>query len=48
VNEVAEKVGFNDYYYFTKVFKKMIGETPSSFRDTKQQAHLTQKLNGDS
>jgi len=31
VNEVAEKVGFNDYYYFTKVFKKMIADRPPLF-----------------
>ena len=33
VAEVADKVGFNDYYYFTRVFKKNVGETPTSFRD---------------
>lgn len=33
VNEVAEKVGFNDYYYFTRVFKKVTGSTPSQYRE---------------
>lgn len=33
INEVAEKVGFNDYYYFTRVFKKVTGSTPSQCRE---------------
>jgi len=33
VSEVAEKVGFSDYYYFTRVFKKTTGVTPTCFRD---------------
>ena len=33
VAEVADKVGFNDYYYFIKVFRKMIGENPSPYRN---------------
>lgn len=33
VNEIAEKAGFNDYYYFTKVFKKATGRTPTRYRD---------------
>ena len=26
--EIAEQVGFNDYKYFTQVFKKMVGVSP--------------------
>jgi len=33
VGEIAEKTGFNDYYYFTRVFKKAIGKTPTAFRN---------------
>ena len=33
VTEVAEKTGFNDYYYFTRVFKKVTNKTPTAFRD---------------
>ncbi|MGI5898540.1 MAG: response regulator transcription factor [Christensenellales bacterium] len=33
--KVSEKVGFNDYFYFTKVFKKVIGVTPSQYRKMK-------------
>ena len=31
VSEVAEKVGFQDSYYFSKVFKKYTGITPSNY-----------------
>ena len=30
--EVAERCGFSDVYYFSKVFKKETGSTPSDFR----------------
>lgn len=32
--EVADKVGFNNYRYFTQVFKKMTGMSPTQYRDT--------------
>ncbi|TVY03070.1 response regulator transcription factor [Cohnella terricola] len=32
IEEVAIKVGFMDYYYFNKVFKKQCGITPTRFR----------------
>ncbi|MFD0960559.1 response regulator [Paenibacillus chungangensis] len=32
VGEIAEKAGYADYFYFTKIFKKIIGKTPSQFR----------------
>ncbi len=32
VEEIAEMVGYKDYSYFTKVFKKVIGLTPSKYR----------------
>lgn len=32
ITAVAEKVGFSDYRVFTKVFKSIVGETPSQFR----------------
>ncbi|GAA3407750.1 response regulator [Paenibacillus hodogayensis] len=32
IEEVATKVGYVDYYYFNKVFKKQSGITPSKFR----------------
>ncbi len=33
VSEVAEKAGFNDYFYFARVFKKATGKTPTAFRN---------------
>lgn len=35
ITEVAEAVGYHDYYYFTKVFKKTQGISPSKYRKTK-------------
>ena len=32
IQEIAEIVGYNDYFYFTKVFKKIEGISPSKYR----------------
>ena len=32
VSEIALSVGFNESYYFTMQFKKLVGKTPSTFR----------------
>ncbi|MBO6240979.1 MAG: response regulator [Butyrivibrio sp.] len=32
VFEISEKAGFNDYFYFAKVFKKIKGDTPTNYR----------------
>ncbi len=29
--EISEAVGFNDYFYFIKKFKKVVGVTPGHF-----------------
>lgn len=31
VSEIAEKCGYNDPFYFSKIFKKQIGVTPTAF-----------------
>ena len=33
VYEVAEQVGFTDYHYFLKIFKKVTGATPRDMRN---------------
>lgn len=38
ITDVAFTVGFNDVNYFTKVFKKMKGVTPSEYRKNKRSA----------
>jgi AraC-like DNA-binding protein len=32
ISEVGKRVGYNDQFYFTKVFKKFVGETPTRYR----------------
>lgn len=32
IESIAEQVGYSDYFYFTKVFKKAAGISPSAFR----------------
>ncbi|MNY54020.1 HTH-type transcriptional activator Btr [compost metagenome] len=35
VNEVASAVGYDDYSYFSRVFKKQTGFSPTAFRNLK-------------
>lgn len=32
ISEIAYEVGFNDPLYFTRLFKKKVGTSPTSFR----------------
>ena len=34
IQEIAEEVGYNDYFYFTKVFKRTENISPSKYRKT--------------
>ena len=34
IKEIAKECGFNTQHYFTKIFRKYIGRTPSEFRKT--------------
>ncbi|WP_219837842.1 response regulator [Paenibacillus sp. R14(2021)] len=36
IQEIAEKIGYNDYFYFTRLFKKMTGKTPTQYRSERQ------------
>ena len=36
VNEIATELGFDDYSYFTRLFKKHTGMTPTDFRTSKK------------
>ena len=35
--EISYAVGFNDPHYFSKIFKKAFGQTPSEYRDSQRQ-----------
>lgn len=32
IEQIAQRVGYSDYYYFTKVYKKATGISPSTYR----------------
>lgn len=36
VTEIAAEVGFDDPYYFSRIFKKLTGKSPRGFRDGKK------------
>lgn len=39
LKDVCDQVGYNDYFYFDKVFKKNVGCTPSEFRRSREDKH---------
>ncbi|MBW7454906.1 helix-turn-helix domain-containing protein [Paenibacillus sepulcri] len=36
IQEIAEKIGYQDYFYFARIFKKMTGTTPSQYRNDRE------------
>lgn len=37
INRVADMVGYGNYSYFTKIFKRNVGKTPQAFRQAAEQ-----------
>ncbi|MFD2328319.1 helix-turn-helix domain-containing protein [Cohnella sp. GCM10020058] len=35
VQEIAARIGYQDYFYFTRLFKKLTGKTPSQYRESR-------------
>ena len=35
INEIADIVGFSDGYYFSRIFKELVGVTPTQYREEK-------------
>lgn len=42
INEIAEQVGYKDYFYFSKMFKKIIGVPPRGYRYDQNQNNSIQ------
>jgi AraC-like DNA-binding protein len=40
VSEIAREVGFQDPYYFSKVFKRLANETPSRYRSPNPKSEI--------
>ncbi|MNO27123.1 HTH-type transcriptional activator Btr [compost metagenome] len=36
VKEISLRLGFQDPYYFSRIFKKIMGKSPSAYRDTRK------------
>ncbi|WP_428867987.1 AraC family transcriptional regulator [Clostridium sediminicola] len=36
ISEISNKLGYNDPYYFSRIFKKVMGMSPSAYRDIKK------------
>ncbi|MFF2089920.1 response regulator [Paenibacillus sp. NPDC058174] len=34
VQDIADKIGYRDYFYFTRIFKKLTGQTPTQYRES--------------
>lgn len=43
--EIAERVGFNSLYYFSKYFKKKLGKSPSEYKKTIEKKENFEKFN---
>ena len=43
LSQIAQRCGFNDFNYFYKVFKKVVGRTPTEYRNSVQGGATTSK-----
>ena len=43
---IAAQVGYSDYFYFAKVFKKAMGCTPTAFRKSTPRAEVEASQGG--
>lgn len=34
IKQIGEKCGFNDYFYFTRIFKRIVSQTPTQYRES--------------
>jgi len=37
IRDISEAVGYDDQYYFSRIFKNVVGKSPSAFRDQMQE-----------
>ena len=37
IKQIGETLGYNDPYYFSRIFKKMVGMSPKQYRDSGHQ-----------
>ena len=35
IKDISHEIGYNDQYYFTRIFTKIIGQSPTSFRENR-------------
>jgi len=34
IKEIADKIGYDDPYYFSRIFKKVTGKSPAQYKST--------------
>ena len=44
ITTTAEECGFIDIYYFSNVFKKVVGMTPSKYKNSRSAGKINPKL----
>ncbi|MCW6015592.1 helix-turn-helix transcriptional regulator [Serratia marcescens] len=37
INEISNEIGYNNTTYFSKLFKKIVGQSPSEYRENQGQ-----------